>query len=609
MTVRDQFVSSSELAWLALSCCIAWFSTGVVVVAESAETPIRWQWNVRIPLRDGVTLSGILYRPRELERAVPCIFTLTPYIAEGYQAQGVYFARSGYAFLAIDTRGRGNSQGRFRPLLQEARDGHDVVEWLARQPYCNGKVGMWGGSYSGYNQWATASQHPPHLAAIAPAAGPVAGVDFPSNGNIPGSYIMQWLTLVSGRTSQMGILSDGKFWLQQFRAHFRAHRSFAELDQAVGNPSSIFQEWIAHPDVDSYWDSYNPTARQYAAIDVPVLTITGQYDSVQAGALEHYRRHRANAPPAVFSRHFLVVGPWSHGQIIGGPWGPEQTNAREVGGLALGEASTVDLNQLHAEWYDWVMKSGPRPGFLQKPVAYYVTGREIWRYADTLESITSDTWALHLAAEQGSADGAIHTGRLQAAPQEQSVPDSYVYDPLASSPADLLEGEERGSLVMPATMTQPHGKFLVYQSEPFDADTEINGFFRLCAWISLDQPDTDLSAAVYEINADGNSLLLSRSQQRARYRSSVRHAAPVPRGHPLEYRFEGFPFVARQVRKGSRLRLVLGPVNSLYWQKNYNSGGVVARETSADARTVTVSVFHDRRHPSVLQVPLGGAAD
>ncbi len=149
---------------------------------------VKFQWGVKIPLRDGVKLNATVYTPREQKAPAPCVFTLTPYISQSYHDRGIYFASHGYPFLTVDVRGRGNSEGQFRPLLQEAPDGHDVVEWLAQQPYCNGKVTMWGGSYAGYDQWVTAKEFPPHLATIVPVASPYAGIDFPMRGNIASPY-------------------------------------------------------------------------------------------------------------------------------------------------------------------------------------------------------------------------------------------------------------------------------------------------------------------------------------------------------------------------------------------------------------------------------------
>jgi predicted acyl esterase len=151
------------------------------------------------------------------------------------------------------------------------------------------------------------------------------------------------------------------------------------------------------------------------------------------------------------------------------------------------------------------------------------------------------------------------------------------------------------------------GKQLVYHSPPLDNDLEICGFFKLRLWIAIDQPDTDFRATIYEIGADGSSLLLSSDSVRARYREGLREARLVSTGAPLCYDFDHFTFVARRMSKGSRLRLVLGPIQSIYFARNYNSGTCVAGQSMADARRVTVQLYHDPAHPSALHVPLGRA--
>jgi predicted acyl esterase len=115
-------------------------------LADTAK--VEWQWGVKIPLRDGVRLNATLYKPAGLKEPRPCLFTLTPYVGDRNHDRGMYFAAHGYPFLIVDVRGRGNSEGSFRPLIQEAKDGYDVVEWLAKQPYCNGKISMSGGLYA-----------------------------------------------------------------------------------------------------------------------------------------------------------------------------------------------------------------------------------------------------------------------------------------------------------------------------------------------------------------------------------------------------------------------------------------------------------------------------
>jgi len=131
-------------------------ATGLAQEKPPAGANVDMQWGVKIPMRDGIALNATVYRPHGQKDPVPVIFTLTPYIGDSYLDRALYFAEHGYVYALVDVRGRGNSGGTFEPFANDARDGHDAVEWLARQPWCNGKVAMWGGSYAGFDQWATA---------------------------------------------------------------------------------------------------------------------------------------------------------------------------------------------------------------------------------------------------------------------------------------------------------------------------------------------------------------------------------------------------------------------------------------------------------------------
>lgn len=566
-------------------------------VESTKRVGVHMQWGTAIPLRDGTQLSGTLYLPVQRRTTSPAILTMTPYVSQMWHDFAVYFAANGYPFLVVDVRGRGNSQGQFSPFIQEAEDGFDCVEWLAHHAACDGRVAMWGGSYAGYAQWAAASRLPPHLSTIVPVASPCIGIDMPLRSNIFPSYLMQWLTLVAGRTSQDKLFFNNEaFWGTKFRQWRESGTAFKQLDSFLGNPCHVFQEWVSHPELGAYWDRYNPTSEQYARLDIPILTITGFYDGDQPGALMHFREHLKQLPVEKRTRHYLVIGPWDH-------FGTRTPKA-EFCGLKVGPASLIDIQRLHVDWYRWTLQDGPKPKFLQKNVAYYVTGSERWRYADTLEEITAQTIPFYLQSTSNPVD-VLTSGTLTRSRPGASTPDHYVYDPKTVHLAELEALMDPENVVDQRFIYAATGQQLVYHTAPFEQDAEISGFFKFSAWIAIDQPDTDFRAAVYEVSLDGSSVLLSVDQMRARFRESLRRAALVRTSDPLRYDFQSFTFVARLIRKGCRLRLVFGPLNSIYSEKNYNSGGVVAEESIEDARVVTVTLHHDEMRPSALYVPFG----
>jgi putative CocE/NonD family hydrolase len=575
-------------------------SLTAISFAADASKDVDFQWGVRIPMRDGVELAASIYRPAGQKEPLPVIFTLTPYIGDSYLDRALYFARHGYVYALVDVRGRGDSGGVFDPFAQEAHDGYDAVEWLARQPWSNGKVAMWGGSYAGFDQWTVAKERPPHLVTIVPAAAVHPGVDFPMLNGIFYLYDMQWLTFTSGHAKNTSLFGESSFWQQKDREMYVGHIPFRQLDRVVGNPSPVFQKWVSHPTNDDYWKAMVPSPEQYARIDLPILTITGHFDGDQPGALTYYRAHQRYAPKEVGDRHYLIIGPWDHAGT--------RTPAAQTGGLSFAPASVLDLNDLHKEWYDWTMKGGPRPKLLEKKVSYYVTGPdEQWKRADSLESIGAERRTFYLGSDGGGAGDAFHSGRLaDAKPAGAAQPDRFVYDPLDTRPglAELDSTSDRSYLTTQFTALNLFGAGLVYHSEPFTEATEVSGQVKLALWMALDVPDTDFLAELYELQPDGGNILLTRAYLRARYRSSTEKETLVPLSEPVRYDFTGFTWFSRRVAKGSRLRLVVYSPNSAGVEKNYNSGGVVADETAKDARTAHVTLYHDAEHPSALEIPI-----
>src|SRR6201993_3606650 len=565
------------------------------------------RWGVKIPMRDNVELNATLYLPKASDSSpqkTPVIFTLTPYISDTYHVRGAYFASHGYGFALVDVRGRGNSGGDFEPFANEPRDGHDVVEWLAKQPFCDGKVAMWGGSYAGFDQWATAKEFPPHLSTIVPAAAAHPGLDYPSYNNIGMTYDVQWFTLTSGHTAQDNFFADQKFWRTKFLDAYKKHLPFKSLDSFVGNPSVNFQRILKHPMPDAYYDAMVPTREQFQKITLPILTITAQYDGDELGALTYYRDHLANASPPARAKHFLIIGPWDHAGT--------RTPTDEVAGVKFGSGAIVDLNDLHRQWYDWTMKAGPKPAFLKNQIAYYLLApgnagaSGEWKYADSFESLTANPKTFYLDSKNGDANGVFRSGSLSEK-QPNSGTDVFVYDPLDVRRGEDVEGTDpkEKTAAIDQTFALSIGKDgLVYHTEPLPNETALIGCPALTLWLSIDTPDIDLECDLYEIQPDGTSIALWNDFRRLRYRESLRESKLVHPGEIVRCDFNPGLFVARRLMKGSRLRLIVTAVNSILWQKNYCSGRVVAEETAKDAHACNVQVYHDAEHASAVQLPL-----
>ncbi len=531
-------------------------------------------WGVKIPMRDGVKLHGNLYRPRNTREKLPVILFLTPYVADAQHERASAFAKNGYCVIVVDVRGRGNSGGNFVPFVNDGRDGYDIVEWAAVQPWSNGKVGMHGGSYLGGVQWLTLRERPPHLVTIIPMVNAKNVPGFATK-NIPLTNSLSWLAYVSGKTRNENLWNDQQYWRSCTRKLRDNHLPFNTLDSVCGFPSPIFQKWLSHPTKDQYFDSHWPTSEDYKGMDLPILEMAVYFDPNDQF---HYREHTKRASPEAAARHYLVFGPWTHFLL-------ETSKSSQVGPWKFGEASVVDLIKLQTEWYDWTMKDGPKPAFLKKNVAYYAIGPEEWLYADSLDSIPTATRKFYLGSK-GEQLSVKQPGSLTEVPMPDSSPDSYKYDPLELDYDDL-------------------GHEVLYDTGPFAEDTDIVGQIKVVAWMSIDVPDTDFVVYISERDFAGKRVGPGYEDViRARYRESLRKETLVRPGEINRYEFNNLKWRYRRISKGNHLRVVILSDLGSGYQKNYNSGGVVAKETAKDARTATVKVYHDSKYPSFLEIPI-----
>ena len=271
----------------------------------------------------------------------------------------------------------------------------------------------------------------------------------------------------------------------------------------------------------------------------------------QRGALQHHRMHMRHGNEAAKARHYLVIGPWNHGGV--------GTSAGSVGGLEFGPNALLPQDSLRKAWYDWTLKDGPRPWFLEKRVAVYIAGRDAWEYADALEEVANDELVYYFDSADGRPNDVFRSGTLSPRPTGNTPADSYVYDPLDTRPGQF-EGSESGNNLahffwgeQPLNQHVALNMFdngLVYHTEPFEIETDLAGFMEFDAWIGLDVPDTDFMVTVYEIMPDGTSIFLTGDIMRARYRNSRAAEELVTPGEVNLYRFDGFQFFARRRAHG-----------------------------------------------------------
>ena len=257
----------------------------------------------RVPMRDGATLSADVTLPAAAlaqgER-VPVILMRTPYVKSNILTVTAarYYAERGYAYMAMDVRGRGDSDGVFDPRVNDGIDGYDAIEWLAAQPWSDGNIGTIGGSYPGCIQWLTALHQPPHLRAMIVLVTPADPfVETPTG--LPHLQDLCWLHFVSGRVNQP---MESVNWDEIY-----THLPLATMDERVGRSIPIWREQISHAQLDDYWRRIC-YQNQFDRVNVPVLHISGWYDDEEVGTPANF----AAMVAAGRAGQRLLMGPWGH---------------------------------------------------------------------------------------------------------------------------------------------------------------------------------------------------------------------------------------------------------------------------------------------------------
>jgi putative CocE/NonD family hydrolase len=597
------FLSTRLSRWMSVGaflCALPWagVSAQFPLAAEPGDYDYRIE-DVFIEARDGVELHARVWMPLELDGPAPSILTLTPYTSDDGHRFGTFYASHGFVYVNADVRGRGESGGEFWPLENDGPDGADIVGWIIDQPWSDGQVGMRGGSYRGMTQWQTLKEFPEGLVTIVPTASVMPGWDYPNPSGIFLSYAARWLAFVGGETSQANLFGDDDYWSGKYMEMHSQHRPFEDLDDLSGLSPRVFERWIAHPTFDDYWQDMNPSSADYARMDLPILTITGHFDGDQPGAMKYYEGHMANASESGRNNHYLILGPWSHaGTRIPVP---------ELGGFTFGQNSVLNMEAVHLAWFDWTMRGGPKPEFLQDRVAHYVMDAEEWRFSPSLEVVASGQREWFLSSGGPVSD--VHSsGALLPGPSEAEGADQIIHDPRVTMSQAEVDARQTDEFYLAGGLAFDPAPKAVYHSDALPDPLIVSGYLKLELYVEMDVPDADLMAGVYEVRPDGTTVFLAISELRARHRNGVDRSEPMSPDVVEKLVFDRFYWFSRKLHEGSRIRLVVAPMNTPDRDKNYHSGGNTILETDADARTATILIHNGPDYPSRLVFPVEGGS-
>src|SRR6185437_5283268 len=348
--------------------------------------------DVSIHASEGVTLCALIVRPAGARR-LPAALEFTIYVDPEKDLDRLeYAADRGYAGVMAYTRGKACSPQKVVPYEYDGQDANSVIDWISRQPWSDGQVGMIGGSYDGFTQWAAAKLANAHLKTIVPVVPNNPGNGLPLQNNVFILANYPWIYYATdNRTLDEATYRDPK-WAALPLHWYRSGRSYHAIDAVAGVPTPWLHKWLRHPAYDTYWQRMSPYRQDYARIRIPVLTIAGYYgDSTAMGYFNDYQRYNPAA------RNYLLAGPWDH-------FGSQARHKPDVlRGYRIDTAAQIDTWKLTFDWLDFVMRGKPRPALVSNRVNYEVMGENLWRHAPSLNAMgTSER--LYLTATQTSPD-------------------------------------------------------------------------------------------------------------------------------------------------------------------------------------------------------------
>jgi putative CocE/NonD family hydrolase len=610
------------VATLILVCC-----TSALGQSQPSYEVVLFEKNLMIPMRDGVRLATDVYRPategRPISDKLPILLQRTPYdkSAERLVESAEFFARHGYVVVLQDHRGRYESEGVFTKYIGEGQDGYDTIEYLATLPYSNRKVGMWGTSYAAHVQANAAKLRPPHLQAVVINMGGMSnGWDHKVRNH--GAFEIQQLTWAF---RQLAAETDDPVVRDMLDAE-RVDDWLAVMPLRKGlNPLSVapnFEDYIltmmTHGDYDDYWkhpdvnwvEHYDETA------DIPMLLVSGWYDSYCGGTIQNYSglSQRLDSPVQ------LVIGPWTHG-------GNTRTFA---GNVEFGPAAAiVDFHRgFHLRWFDRYLKTHEGHAD-ESTVRIFVMGTGDGHKDENGRLVHGGYWregadwplpGTEMTRYYFHADGSL---RLSP-PSGQPTPTTYTFDPRnpvptiggsfsSTSPVfepgayDQRESDDIYGSVKPYLPLRSRSDVVVFQTPPLDESVEVVGPIVVRLYASSTARDTDFTAKlvdVYPPSTDfptGYEMNLTDGIVRARYRDQPDRQELMQPGEIYEVAVTPFP-TANIFKQGHRIRVDISSSNFPRFDVNPNTGEPLG--ASRRAISVDNSIYHDAEHPSHIVLPI-----
>ena len=550
---------------------------------QEKESIYSIQDSVMIRTRDGAEISTMVVRKKNDSVPRPVVLQFTIYVRDqGRDIQSLKEAADrGYVGVMAYTRGKRFSKSEIYPYETDGKDAYDVIDWISRQAWCNGKIGMYGGSYNGFTQWAAAKNLHPALKTIVPYVANRPGMGLPMENNIFINPNYEWSFYVGNNKYLDNKTGDDR---QRFRnmmfKWWETGAAYHKMDSIDGTPNRLFQRWISHPAFDTYWQNMAPYKKDFARISIPVLAFDGYYNDSQNSGIYYLRELNKYSPQTPV---YLVIGPYGH-------FGTQMGGQEIINGYTVSKNALFPIKDYTYQWLDYILKGTEKPSFLKDKINYQVMGTDEWRSATSLETMHNSYLKFYLSSSKVSEKEYLLS-------PNKPEPHKYLIQKVDFADRTTSNNDYYPDPIIRESVA---GNGYVFISEPLDAML-INGSFLGNIKLSINKKDVDVGLTLYELTPEGQYFHLSYYIGRASYAKDNTKRQLLTPGKKETITFENTHLTSKQLQKGSRLVIVLNVNKNAFSELNYGSGKTVTSETIADAKEpLIINWFND----SFVEIPV-----
>lgn len=554
--------------------------------------------NVMVTMRDGVRLATDVYRPIESGQQYPVIYIRTIY-GGVFFTDVKQFVDADYAVVVQHVRGRYHSEGRYEsPYWTAGRDGYDTIDWIADQPWSNGKVGTFGCSYLGESQIMLAAEnHPNHIAMIASGAGGAIGKAKESygyfgvfeNGVLNLASALGWFTAEGANNYNITPRPED---YEERLSTYMGHLPVSEIAQKVVAYDTNFEDITSRPLTDTWWDEQG-AIHPDDQFSVATLHINDWFDQTTPDTFRLSEHMAENARHSRAESQHVLIAPGVHCVA-------EKLNSGDV---TIGEMSfyyeSKDFSQLYIDWFDHWLKG--KPTDLPPPFEYFLIHSGEWKVSDQWPPASTSNHRFYF-----TPDHQLEKAPDRWHPTGVASYDQFTYDP--ANPVPTLGGpicctyrpeDKPGPLDQHPLKSRQD--VLVYSGPVLDEDVELVGNAKVVLYVATDAPDTDFTVKMIDLYPDGRAFNLQDGVVRMRYRNGIESPSPVEPGRIYRIELEMRP-IAYRFRQGHRIEFHISSSNFPRLARNLNTGDAEYTDSNMVSATNRVYLLGDSS--SYVELPI-----